>query len=1066
MLKGKIQLKEPIVKFPPKLLKALYDNKLVIFAGAGVSMGEPACLPDFHTLASEIAPEQEPDDRESIPVFLVCLKCHGVDVHGRAAEIIKAGVGIPTNLHRDLLRCFPRTGLTRLITTNFDQLFEVAGENYTPNHKSLKFYRLPDLPEERYHSPDGPKFNGIVHIHGDVTDPDRMILTDFDYRGAYAEESKAWIFLADIFASCPVLFLGYSHNDVFVMHLEKLLSARSTQPRWILTGELDPLARNQPIWQELGYQFVKYPQKNTQDHSVAALFVEALATYLEDYVRDRERISELARTGPPAEGFDSDLLTRYFLAGHSPDCFTKQASSLEWVDWLDQRGILDALFDPQHPEPEPHWSHWLADSFMFSHANTLFSLIKKHGLKLHLCFWRTLVWELQEKHKRVQLLDKSLLACWVSLLLDTMPRDEPDLLQGILIGICAERGQQESLLEIHYALAQRQLELCHRWEHHASAQFSWGGASEIRWDENRRHFESLGRGMKPCLNQFAPALLRQVIGLLDRLHFIWTVWRAPNARSYDSTFLRPAIPELPSQLPKDFPGGSWSEGEAWFVNSLIKTACDCLRVLAQSEQSFTENWCHVLIRSDAPLLRRLAIYGQSILQGRNASEKIEWLLAHADLGDEQCHFELFRFAGNCFPDASKETQDLFVEAILCCHGPFAFEPTDLHIRFEWLYWLSRQSPESFAVKEALADLEKKGAGFERRGDPSLPRWMDQIQERTFDSLWSPAELLSKPAKEWLPFLALVDLAEHASSNTVKAVHCAALQCFTWSLELADAFLEMGDGQSGYWFGLLLAWSEMDLTSEEGRTVLDRMEKCQPGPVLFSAKAEMLLSLTYVDKPYDLELFRIALGLAESWWEQLDSNSLSRPAHQPYEFRWLKFHPAVYLTLFWLQGLEKYSSPGCGIPPIDFFSILCRLLTADSSATLMGRRVLFRNLGLLIKHDEAWVKSHLMPLLSPAQELRTLVAMWIPILRVVEDPPDLTVLSLLRKPLADVMPHLCEELDDDTKSDFIALCDCVRQHFPDESERWLDLIFKYGSERDKRVTAMSPKYQRPPEEGKL
>ena len=39
----------------------------------------------------------------------------------------------------------------------------------------------------------------------------------------------------------------------------------------------------------------------------------------------------------------------------------------------------------------------------------------------------------------------------------------------------------------------------------------------------------------------------------------------------------------------------------------------------------------------------------------------------------------------------------------------------------------------------------------------------------------PAELLSKPAKEWLPFLALVDLAEHASSNTVKG---GPLCCFT------------------------------------------------------------------------------------------------------------------------------------------------------------------------------------------------------------------------------------------------------------------------------------------------
>ena len=36
------------IEFPTPLLNALRDGKLVIFAGAGVSRGEPACLPDFN----------------------------------------------------------------------------------------------------------------------------------------------------------------------------------------------------------------------------------------------------------------------------------------------------------------------------------------------------------------------------------------------------------------------------------------------------------------------------------------------------------------------------------------------------------------------------------------------------------------------------------------------------------------------------------------------------------------------------------------------------------------------------------------------------------------------------------------------------------------------------------------------------------------------------------------------------------------------------------------------------------------------------------------------------------
>ncbi len=40
------------INFPAPLLNALRNGKLVVFAGAGVSMGEPACLPNFEHLST------------------------------------------------------------------------------------------------------------------------------------------------------------------------------------------------------------------------------------------------------------------------------------------------------------------------------------------------------------------------------------------------------------------------------------------------------------------------------------------------------------------------------------------------------------------------------------------------------------------------------------------------------------------------------------------------------------------------------------------------------------------------------------------------------------------------------------------------------------------------------------------------------------------------------------------------------------------------------------------------------------------------------------------------------
>ncbi|MGH8613527.1 MAG: hypothetical protein ACREYF_16295 [Gammaproteobacteria bacterium] len=66
--------------FPDPLVSAVRDRNLVIFAGAGVSRGEPAHLPSFKCLAELIAAgtgetqqENEPEDR-----FLGRLQHKGV----------------------------------------------------------------------------------------------------------------------------------------------------------------------------------------------------------------------------------------------------------------------------------------------------------------------------------------------------------------------------------------------------------------------------------------------------------------------------------------------------------------------------------------------------------------------------------------------------------------------------------------------------------------------------------------------------------------------------------------------------------------------------------------------------------------------------------------------------------------------------------------------------------------------------------------------------------------------------------------------------------------------------
>ena len=158
------------VDFPEPLLSGLRDGRLVIFAGAGVSMGTPANLPSFAALARHIAEgtDKAIGEREAEDRFLGRLKEAGTNVHRRAVDILQKNEPKPTELHRHLLRLNSKIEDVRIVTTNFDPLFEQAAKDlFSP---APAMFLAPALPY-------GQRFQGIVHIHGWVGDQKEMVLT-------------------------------------------------------------------------------------------------------------------------------------------------------------------------------------------------------------------------------------------------------------------------------------------------------------------------------------------------------------------------------------------------------------------------------------------------------------------------------------------------------------------------------------------------------------------------------------------------------------------------------------------------------------------------------------------------------------------------------------------------------------------------------------------------------------------------------------------------------------------------------------------------------------------------
>ncbi len=150
---------------PEEVLQLLEDGRLVLFCGAGVSY--PAGLPGFrglvehvyqqtHQIKSEL--EQAEFDRLNFDRVLGLLESRIGSQTVRRAVInsLRLGPGADVATHRSLLAlATTREGACRLVTTNFDRGFEIAGST------GIAIDTAPKLPV-----PKVGVWNSVVHLHG------------------------------------------------------------------------------------------------------------------------------------------------------------------------------------------------------------------------------------------------------------------------------------------------------------------------------------------------------------------------------------------------------------------------------------------------------------------------------------------------------------------------------------------------------------------------------------------------------------------------------------------------------------------------------------------------------------------------------------------------------------------------------------------------------------------------------------------------------------------------------------------------------------------------------------
>ena len=940
------------IDFPQPLVDALRRHRLVVFAGAGVSIPQPAGLPTFRQLAEAVASGtgEQLEDEESEDRFFGRLHHKGQQVHLQAAQELGKNSPKPTSLHHDLITLYPRLEPLRLVTTNFDMLFEETAKEGSSGTKP-EVFQAPALPL-------GSDFNGIVHVHGTIDRPHDMVLTDADFGRAYLTEGWARRFLVDLFGSFTVLFVGYGHNDTVMNYLARALPVDQTQPRFALTDESDGNR-----WQILGITPVHFPKASSDDYSALYAGVGGLSKYATRGVLDWQNvITDIARNTPSLDEESSDLVGEALSDPARTRFFTKAASHVDWIQWLNLKGHLHSLFgsnpSPALEEQERLLGLWLAQTFAKDYSDEMFRLIARHGMRMHQQFWHTLGSTFASQRDTPW--DVETLARWVSLLVATAP-PQPDSHVLLWMGEhCIEGGLTGSLLDVFRMMSSTRLSVKGELPTFQDPPYPSTTAEIAHIHRHYELNELWQNGLKPNLGEVAEPLLDQLADSFTIRYRTLCAWQATGSGWDLDSFRRSAIePHDQDAHPKS-------------IDVLIDAARDSLEYLATTQPEIAANWCDRHIRSAAPILRRLAVHTMALREDLTPRAKIDWLLKRTSLHDQPAHHELFRVMRSTYPHATTEQRQTIIEDVykfdLPEHDGDEIAGIIAYQHFTWFTWLSESDPDCDLVKQCAEKILKLYPKFRPRKWADLSHYSTggPVEQR---SPWTTDELLSMPANKWTEQLLSFRGTDTFDDNLVredrvglaKAVEDAANLDFKWSLDLANGLALSGNWGSDLWTPLARSWARKQEEKEQ-REILTRLRSTELYGAHTRTVAETLQELARTGISYSSGLLSEANQVAITLWDHLDENEPVIPMDDWYGKA--INHSAGILTQYWLYSISSWYNQQDPHPPRiseEYSGLLDKIVERQTTGGRLGRSVIARELAFVMTVDEKWANERLIPL---------------------------------------------------------------------------------------------------------
>lgn len=950
-------------------------------------MGEPSNLPSFKGLAAQVAGSHrlaaEIDRYDArLDRFMGELFRQKVDVQGLCRTRIGDPASRATELHRSLVELFLKPEHVRIVTTNFDHHFRSVLEEHGCRPDC---YHAPALPL-------GHQFSGVVYLHGCISRPEPLVLTDEDFGRAYLTEGWAREFLQRLFAEFTTLFVGYSHNDLPVEYLARGMSGKSVAPRFALTA-----AGEAGQWASLGITEVFF-EKTQDGNPFQNLYagVKKWAEFTKQQPTDiAERVKNIvcAPENLAPDKSQSSLLRRCLEREDSCHFFSKEAKGWRWVKWLQEQGLLTPLFDASRREvTKPQWdlACWMSGALLAEASDEGLLLVEKHHGCIGRRLWSALcrgLWVDDKVNWSSPLIHK-----WVLLLVETCPSDSMAELSHLLPKVAKAAPHTLSMVLLRRLVSLRTVmttavDFAALMKGGDSIEAKDKAEFEIALAAEAHELDTVWDYL--LQNHFADLAEPLVVFLENRIREGHEIYRTAERGSvtYDPCSFRGRIYER----------DAYRSGRGMSV--VLDFLLDVVEAHSKQGPGLTATRIESWLASRVPVLVRVGLYALHLSKGIPESHKVKLVQDHK-LVHPEVHgatHEAWQVLASCYPALNAAERASVWDAIN--EGPQAKRPEDVapesweefrrHEIDKLTWFLATKNQGCPAAKQALDKLKERepdfrgyvgmdqvtfgGGGVESEG-PRTPRSVT-------DLLKSPPGLQI----DWLlsyqggkaPF-------EESREGLLHAVGAACAQNQAWGVALLEELGSRQEWRSDLWDATFWRMSLATLPQDKLTWLLKTLE-------IHFADSPSLQGLTFflfhsIDlsegKRPSVENLELMIRVSLLIWKQIKGAEAAVTKDFKKE-EWANRainHPAGRIVEFWLKccDLQRRESEG-QIPSFPDWvkGPLADMVEGADFASQIGRVTLGLHLRFVYHVDPAWVAAQLFPKFQFSKVGEQAFLMWEP-----------------------------------------------------------------------------------------